>query len=216
MRLLHVFLLMLTVGIVNAQSVLPASVQDFLDEYAYIKTLKAKPKNSIQFESRYVPPRIVDGQEMVEAFIAIDNEAVIQVLQGAGVIVNSVFDGFVTAQVPMNSLVTIARLRGVTDIEISKKVEMCTDSTRRVTHTNEVLNGAMNGLPKNYDGTGVIIGIIDSGYDYQHRAFRSSDDPSQTRLIRVYSTLDRTGHPAVYNGTVSCQVQYSWVTKFTP
>ena len=202
MRLLHVFLLMLTVGIVNAQNVLPASVQDFLDEYAYIKTLKAQPKNSIQFESRYVPPRMVDGQEMVEAFIAIDNEAVIQVLQGAGVIVNSVFDGFVTAQVPMNSLVTIARLRGVTDIEISKKVEMCTDSTRRVTHTNEVLNGAMNGLPQNYDGTGVIIGIIDSGYDYQHRAFRKSDDPSQTRLIRVYSTLDRTGHPAVYNGTV--------------
>ena len=37
MRLLHVFLLMLTVGIVNAQNVLPASVQDFLDEYAYIK-----------------------------------------------------------------------------------------------------------------------------------------------------------------------------------
>lgn len=202
MRLLHVFLLMLTVGIVNAQNVLPASVQDFLDDYAYINTLKAQPKNSIQFESRYVPPRMVDGQEMVEAFIAIDNEAVIQVLQGAGVIVNSVFDGFVTAQVPMNSLVTIARLRGVTDIEISKKVEMCTDSTRRVTHTNEVLNGAMNGLPQNYDGSGVIIGIIDSGYDYQHRAFRKSDDPSQTRLIRVYSTLDRTGHPAVYNGTV--------------
>ena len=202
MRFLHVFLLMLTVSIVNAQNVLPASVQEFLDEYAYTQTLKAQPKNSIHFESRYVPPRMIDGQEMVEAFIAVDNEAVIPVLQGAGVIVNSVFDGFVTAQVPMNSLVSIARLRGVTDIEISRKVELCTDSTRRVTHTDEVLNGAMNGLPQSYDGTGVIVGIIDSGYDYQHRAFKKSDDPSQTRLIRVYSTLDNSGHPAVYNGTV--------------
>ncbi len=202
MRLLHVILLMLTVSIVNAQNVLPASVQEFLDEYAYTKTLKAQPKNSIHFESRYVPPRMVDGQEMVEAFIAIDNEAVIQVLQGAGVIVNSVFDGFVTAQVPMNSLVSVARLRGVTDIEISKKVELCTDSTRRVTHTNEVLNGTMYGLPQSYDGTGVIVGVIDSGYDYQHRAFMKSDDPSQTRLVRVYSTLDKTGHPALYNGLV--------------
>ena len=202
MKSVHVIILMLTVSIANAQNLLPASVQEFMNEYNYVQTLKAQPRGHVQFESRFVSPRMIDGQEMIDAFIAITDKSVVPMLQSAGVVVNSLFDGFVTAQIPMNSLASISRLRGVTDVEISKKVEFCTDSTRRVTHTDQVLNGELNDLPASYDGTGVIVGIIDSGFDFQHRAFRRSDDPSITRLVRVYNTADNSGHPANYNNTV--------------
>lgn len=203
MKSVYVILLLLSsVVTANAQILLPASVQEFLAEYEYVKTLKPQPRGHVQFESRFVSPKMIDGQEMVDAFIAITDEGVIPVLQSAGVNVNCLFDGFITAQIPVKSLASISRLQGVTDVEISKKVELCTDSTMSVTHTNQVLNGEMFDLPTSYDGSGVIVGIIDSGFDFQHRAFRKSDDPSKTRIVRVYNTADNTGHPAMYNGVL--------------
>lgn len=197
-----ILLLLLTVNAVDAQNLLPASVQEFFNEYEYVKTIKPQLRGHVQYESRFVSPRMIDGQEMVDAFIAISDESVIPVLQSAGVLVNCLFDGFVTAQVPLKSLASISRLHGVTDVEVSKKVELCTDSTMSVTHTNQVLNGEMFDLPASYDGTGVIVGIIDSGFDFQHRAFKKSDDPTKSRIVRVYNTVDNSGHPAKYNGSV--------------
>ena len=85
---------------------------------------------------------------------------------------------------------------GVTDVEISKLLELCTDSTLVVTHAGQVLNGTDYGLPQGYDGTGVIIGIIDAGFDYQHLAFRDANDTSRSRIVRVYDPENNTGHPA--------------------
>ena len=113
-----------------------------------------------------------------------------------------VFDGFVTAQIPVNRLAQVSRIPGVTDIEISHRLEHCTDSTMSVSHVNELLNGPSYDLPAAYNGSGVIVGVIDVGFDYQHRAFRSSDNPLQTRIVRVYSTTDKTGHTARYNKNI--------------
>lgn len=178
---------------IQAQSMLPASVRQFLDERAL----------NIRASERYVrffPPRVVDGKEMVDAFIAIDNDVfAIEQLQAAGVIVNCCFDGFVTAQIPVDNLVTVSLLPCVTDVEISRNMTLCTDSTLSATHAGMVIDGVNNGLPQSYDGTGVIVGILDVGFDYQHLAFRRSDDPSRTRIVRVYSTTDRSGHIARFN-----------------
>lgn len=176
----------------SAQSLLPSSVQQFLDEYG-------KSQEAI---SQFVPPRVVDGQEMIDAFIGIDGDEVISLLQCSGVVVNSVFDGFVTAQIPVNRLEKVSRLHGVNDIEISHRLSLCSDSTLNVTHVNQVLNGLDYNLPRSYDGSGVIVAIIDTGFDYLHRAFMRNDDPSKTRIVRFYSTTLRTGHTARYNTSI--------------
>ena len=138
---------------------------------------------------------------MVDCFIAIDNEGIIPRLRMAGVDVNCEFDGFVTAQVPVDLLAQVSQIVGVSDIEVSPKIELCTDSTLNATHTINVLNGQANNLPFNYDGTGVIVGIIDVGFDYQHMAYRCADDPSRCRIVRVYDTSDKTGHKAKYKNS---------------
>jgi len=151
---------------------------------------------------RCVPPRDVDGQMMIDAFVAIENDDVITRLQDNGVIVNSVFDGFVTAQVPVNRIDAISGLQGVTDVHISERMQLCTDSTMRATHVDQVLSGIDYKLPQSYDGSGVIVGIIDTGFDYSHGAFMRDDDPTKTRIVRVYNTTNTSGHPARYNNTV--------------
>ena len=182
-----------------AQQLLPVSVQQFLQERdTRLRLSKQEYDDCLDFY-RYVPSRVIDGREMVDAFVGIDNENVVPLLEQAGVIVNCVFDGFVTAQVPVDRLAAVSHLIGVNDVEISSRMYVCTDSTMSVTHVNAVHNGLSYNLPASFDGSGVIVGIIDKGFDYQHRAFRRSDDFSQTRISRVYSTTIKTGHPARYN-----------------
>ncbi len=185
--------LLVTIFSSNAQRMLPTSVQQFLAEQTYSERFRL-----IGPESRYTPPRVVDGVDMVDAFIALDDESLIGSLQKSGVIVNSVFDGFVTAQIPMNRLEEVSMMHGVKDVEISRQLKVCTDSTLSVTHVNQVLNGQSYGLPADYDGSGVIVGIIDTGFDYQHRAFRDNANTSISRIVRVYSTTDNSGLPARY------------------
>lgn len=187
-----VCLMMLATWDAQAQRILPVTVRQFLDE-------RALNVGATERFMRFFPPRMVDGKEMVDAFIAVNGDDAIGKLQAAGVIVNCCFDGFVTAQIPVDDLVTVSMMPCVTDVEISGRMMLCTDSTLSVTHAAQVLDGIHNGLPQSYDGTGVIVAIMDVGYDYQHLAFRRSDNTSLTRIKRVYSTTDRSGHPARYN-----------------
>lgn len=184
---------------ISAQSLLPPSVQQFLNEQRYSKQYKAAMSEANDDMCQFVSPRMVDGVEMVDAFIAIDGETVIPALEREGVVVNSVFDGFVTAQIPMARIEQISRLHGVKDVEVSRRLKLCTDTTLSITHAGQVIYGNDYGLPFSYDGSGVIVGVIDGGFDFQHRAFRSNDDPTKTRIVRVYNTQVKTGHPALYN-----------------
>ncbi|MBR4829752.1 MAG: S8 family serine peptidase [Muribaculaceae bacterium] len=126
----------------------------------------------------------------------------IQSLKGHGVIVECEFDGFVTAHIPVDRLYEISQIPGVINVEVSRVLEQCTDSTMKVTNVDDVLDGVEHGLPQAYDGSGVIVGIIDSGYDYQHYAFRDPSDPTRSRISRVYDTQNSTGHPARLGSTV--------------
>ena len=178
----------------QAQRAVPLSVRQYLEERTFLVS---------DHDGRYFPSRIIDGREMVDAFVAVDgSSASISKLEAAGVIINCCFDGFVTAQIPVDKLLAVSLMPCVTDVEISRRMILCTDSTLSVTHAGQVLDGTNNGLPQSFDGTGVIVGIFDVGYDYQHVAFRRSDDPTVSRIVRVYSTTDRSGHPARFNKTI--------------
>ncbi|MBQ3732102.1 MAG: hypothetical protein II905_10155, partial [Muribaculaceae bacterium] len=160
------------------------TVRWFLEERADMERL-ARNHNAeamAAYQPRFTAPRMVDGVEMVDAFIDISNQDVTATLKAHGVKVNCVFDGFVTALVPVERLAEVSCLPGVKEVEISRLVELCTDTTLSVTHAGQVLNGPDYGLAQAYDGTGVIIGVIDNGFDFQHTAFRRADDPSRSRI----------------------------------
>ena len=189
-----VFMLaLISIGI-QAQHVLPPTVRQYLNERSI-----GKQETVV---SRFASSHMIEGREMIDCFIAIDNPGTISRLQMAGVAVSCEFDGFVTAQVPVNLLAQVSQIVGVSDVEVSPRIKLCTDSTMNATHVIDVLNGTSNNLPLNYDGTGVIVGVIDVGFDYQHRAFRDPDNPSLCRISRVYDTSDKTGHKVRYRSSV--------------
>lgn len=151
---------------------------------------------------RFVAPRLVNGVEMVDAFIAVDGKGVIDALRNEGVVINCEFDGFVTARIPVDRMERVSLMNGVCDVQFSRVLDLCTDSTLSVTRAGQVINGMNNGLPLNYNGHGVIVGIIDCGFDYQHSAFKSATDPTACRIVRVYDPNNSTGHPVKLGANV--------------
>lgn len=197
--LLVLAFLALLAGSAQLYSVLPAGVQRFLEEQKMLQSLTNPniPLHQQGIKPTFVSPKRVNGVEMIDAFIDFDNPAALRSLDALGVKVGSIYDDFATAQIPLNALDKVSTAPGILNVEVSKLVEMCTDSTLSLTHAGQVINGTQNGLRHNYDGTGVIVGVIDAGYDFQHLAFRRADDPTKTRIVRVYDLLDSTAHPVV-------------------
>lgn len=194
----------LAAGFAQMRTTVPPSVQRFLDERDLVDRLSRENRTAAlsAIKPVYVSPRVIHGVSMVDAFIDIEDTAVLPVLKAHGVAVNCEFDGFVTAQVPVDRLVEISRLPGVANIDIGRRLELCTDSTLNATHAGQVINGTDWGLPQALDGTGVVIGIIDNGFDYQHSAFKTTDSVPRSRIARVYDVTNDSGHPAVLDGNV--------------
>ncbi len=140
------------------------------------------------------------GQEMVDVFITLRNSHATSGIAALGGVIGARFSDIVTAQVPVAQLEAIAALDEVEQVSIAEMMTDDVDTTRSVTSVNYVAEGLKHGLPANYDGKGVVFGIIDSGIDFNHAAFQ--DSLGHTRIKRVYMPADNTGTKVVFDGTM--------------
>ena len=149
---------------------------------------------------RYAAISQVRGQEMVDVFITLHNSRNTSRITALGGVIGARFTGLVTAQVPVAKLQAIAALDEVEQVSIAEMMESNVDTTRSVTSVNYVAEGLQHGLPANYDGKGVVFGIIDSGIDFNHAAFQ--DSLGNTRIKCVYMPADNSGTKVTIDGTV--------------
>lgn len=142
----------------------------------------------------------VRGKEMVDVFITLHDSQNTSRITALGGVIGARFTGLVTAQVPVAKLQAIAALDEVEQVSIAEMMESNVDTTRSVTSVNYVAEGLQHGLPANYDGKGVVFGIIDSGIDFNHAAFQ--DSLGNTRIKCVYMPADNSGTKVTIDGTV--------------
>lgn len=127
----------------------------------------------------------------VEVFVSYISPEVLSKLTSMGGKVNAVFDGFSTVSLPANKIPVASDIKGVNLIDVSHNVHLLTDSVANSTGTRMVSEGI--GLPSSFTGKGVILGMIDSGIDFNHRAFLDSE--LKNRIKRVYLPYVNTGNP---------------------
>ena len=129
----------------------------------------------------------VGGIEMVGAFIHIDPNRTSK-LENMGVIVQERFKTFVVAMIPVDKLERVAELSEVSMVNVASKVQLRTNQARYYTNTDDVLNysndAILAGLPQAFKGTGVVVGVIDDGIDFQHTMFK--DASGNWRVKRAY------------------------------
>ena len=149
-----------------------------------------------------VTPDTIDGKVYIAATVRITSESDYDVLEKEGVIIQCKFDkGLVTTLIPIDRIKEVAALEGITRVEVSALLTPLTFRARQATNVDDVLTLSADalgaGLTSIYDGTGVILGVIDTGIDFQHGAFKDKNGNSRIKGAYCYNgssvTADWTG-----------------------
>ncbi len=143
---------------------------------------------------------IISENGITEVLILVDNEINSSALQGMGIKVQTKAGKVWTALVPVNKMEELLKVKGVLMVESPSKfhsTRMKMDSARISMQTNKI-EQAQN-LPLAYSGKGVVIGIVDIGFDTRHPAFYAKDS-SNTRISRIWQQNFNDGPaPEGYN-----------------
>ena len=132
------------------------------------------------------------SDESVKLFISLEDDA-IQDLESLGAKITVSFDGIVSADVPLNAIPEIAALPAVSYINCGYPVHLCMDKVRASVGMTKIENEYID---QPYDGTGVVVGIIDTGLEYDHVDFRDAD--GQMRIRKVWSLAGFGKSPEKY------------------
>ncbi|GAA4058137.1 S8/S53 family peptidase [Flavobacterium chungnamense] len=96
-----------------------------------------------------------------------------------------------TAFVKIENLPLLESIQCLKYADIGEKLDLEVNNARNSTNTNSVHMGT--GISQAYTGTGVIVGIIDGGFDYTHPNFK--DINGNLRISRVWERTNSTGTP---------------------
>lgn len=137
----------------------------------------------------------VAGQT-VRAFITVDSPQAVKQLRAMGVHVQARFDGIITASVPLSVVPQVGRVAGVRQLSVAQPLTLCNDSA--LTDARVVPIAQAEGFAGHFDGKGVVVGIIDSGVDFNH--INLCDPNGVSRVAAAYLPHDSTGVAPVIGG----------------
>ncbi len=169
-------------------------------------------KNKFQ-KRKIAQAEMVDGVRMISAFIGVDDNN-FSALEALGVKIEAKFDKLCTALIPVSQIEAVAALGNVTKIEVAEVLEPYNDLQRTYTQAGDAISNSAAaralGLTKQYTGKDVVLGIIDTGIDFQHIAFK--DKNGSSRIVRAYKL---SGSNSTSLTTYSSATQISSLTYDT-
>ena len=129
------------------------------------------------------------GEKMTTAYLTIDTSKTNwQTLATAGFHVTAITDegwsrATATVRLPYARMAELSAMEGVVYVQLSHAPQPMLDIAREETGADKVTAGT--GLDRSYTGKGVVVGVVDDGFDYNHAAFRNPADGT-LRIKRVW------------------------------
>jgi subtilisin family serine protease len=142
-----------------------------------------------------LPPRNLpvvleqDGlsEPLAQVFVRTDDvESTLRAIDEAGGHHSTVTPGIVVGAIPLSAVRPFAARPEIRFIEGSRWLKATLDVSRGEIHADQVQAGT--GLAQPYDGTGVIVGVVDSGIDWSHADFKDASGKSRMQFL-----WDRSG-----------------------
>jgi len=168
-------------------------------------TIEPKEEESLPFAT----PFTLKGQKVVQCWINMtDNDY--SGIEALGVLIQTKFDKRVIANIPVNVLEKVAALKNVTKVSVAKKLKKHTYRSRVLTNVDDVLyltsDAKTAGLLQAYDGTGVVLGIIDTGIQFSHAMFKDANGNSRIKKAYIYD--ESVGDLVEYSGSAVSSLTY--------
>jgi len=105
-------------------------------------------------------------------------------LKEDGFLVQSQFPAFSTALVSIEDIERLIHLPYVTSVMAPEFDALHNDVSRAQSGASLLQDGVFNNTA--YNGTGVLVGIYDSGIDWKHPDFRKADDQTKSRIVSIW------------------------------
>lgn len=133
----------------------------------------------------------------VNAFVLMSETGNVSNLLDFGVLPGKTMGSKLTALIPIKNLIALSTNNAVKYIQVAEKAKTLMEEAKGFTWVDLVHNGVDLDAP--YHGTGVVVGIIDIGFDYTHPNFYDST-LSTYRVQRVWEQNNTVGNsPSSFN-----------------
>jgi len=136
-----------------------------------------------------------------QALILIDNNFSKSSFKNLDIHINSRLQSILTIDFAEDLSKVIQETKGVLYMEqalVGVNIHPLNDIERTFTSVDRVNNGSNNGMPKNFEGKGVIIGIVDVGFQNNNPNFFNKDG-TKTRISRFWHQGQSGTPPLGYN-----------------
>ena len=111
-------------------------------------------------------------------------------LQTKGITIGSRIGDIVTLTVPVSQLDALEADKDILQYQVARSMAPECNKVRFDTRTDSVHAGL--GLPQPFDGSGVIIGVTDWGFDYTHPNFNNGNEDNH-RILRAWDQFKLSG-----------------------
>lgn len=112
---------------------------------------------------------LLSGDIWISAMVKVNSQFDINIAKQLGAKFPTSTNNILTARIPANNYIEFSQLAGIDYLDVGGFASPQMDSAKSVAHIQEVIDGTE--LQKSYHGDGVVVGIIDAGFDYTHPAF---------------------------------------------
>jgi len=117
-----------------------------------------------------------------------------------GVVIHTKLNKILTCNIPKSEIENVRKMPCVLAIEVSSfanSMRVKNDGARQHSNVDKVQEGLTNNLNANYDGTNVIVGIVDIGFQTDNPTFYAKSDTS-LRIKRFWDQSDSGNAPVGY------------------
>lgn len=157
----------------------------------------AAPSSSVSADSDSLGPSAATFRATI---VSADADAAVALLAERGIDAAPISSTILTATLSLDAVAEVSELPGIVRIELGAPVRPTLALTRADVGIDYLHSAhpAQNVAAQAFTGEGVIVGIVDTGFEYGHAAFRSTD--GTLRISRVWEQDTPYGrHPARYN-----------------
>ena len=146
--------------------------------------------SEIEGTAPFAEPVTIDGVKMAQCWIKMtDNNY--SAIEALGVKIQAKYDCLVVANIPIDVLEQVAALSNVKKVAVASMMQKFTYDARQKTNVDDVLNltedAQAAGLLQAYDGTDVVIGIIDTDIQFNHKMFKDENGHTRIKKAIVYN-----------------------------
>lgn len=136
----------------------------------------------------------------VQAYLKSGAHCPTQQLEAHGIRVRYVVDDVAVLSVPADKLGVLEQISEIAYAKADPLMHRDNDQQRKITHAADLMTAeaaTAAGLPKSYTGSGVVVGVIDGGIDFNHAALRNADGTTRIKKLVVFQ--NNTGTAKEYN-----------------